>query len=59
LQFLGKLPFDPEINRLADRGKIENYSSQEISDIVRNVKTEVLRLGGITAKPIAWKRSNS
>jgi Mrp family chromosome partitioning ATPase len=59
LQFLGKLPFDPEVNRLADKGKIENYSSPEISDLVRKVKTEVLSLGGITAKPIAWKRSNS
>jgi len=59
LPFLGKLPFDPEVNRLADKGKIEHYSSREISELVRKVKTEVLHLGGITAKPIAWKRSSN
>jgi Mrp family chromosome partitioning ATPase len=59
LNFLGSLPFDPEVNRLADKGRIENYSSPEISELVRKVKTEVLRLGGMTAKPIAWKRSNN
>ncbi|MFI5420568.1 MAG: P-loop NTPase, partial [Nitrososphaerales archaeon] len=57
VKFLGRLPFDPKVNKLADKGRIEDYSSEEISQMVRNVKTEVFQLGGITAKPIAWKRS--
>ncbi|MDA4130671.1 MAG: Mrp/NBP35 family ATP-binding protein [Thaumarchaeota archaeon] len=57
INFLGKLPFDPEVNKLADKGRIERYSSKETSELVRNIKNEAIRLGGITAKPIAWKRS--
>ena len=57
VKFLGKLPFDPKVNKLADKGRIEDYGSEEISHMVRNVKSEVVQLGGITAKPIAWKRS--
>ncbi len=57
INFLGKLPFDPEVNKLADQGKIERYSSLETSELVRKVRNHIMELGGITAKPIAWKRS--
>jgi Mrp family chromosome partitioning ATPase len=59
IHFLGKLPFDPEVNKLADQGKIEKYSSMETSDLVRKVRNRMQELGGITAKPIAWKRSQA
>ena len=59
IHFLGKLPFDPEVNKLADQGKIEKYSSIETSDMVRKVRNRIQELGGITAKPIAWKRSQA
>ncbi len=58
IPFLGKLPFDPEVNNLADQGRIENYSSPETSQLVREVRTRMVQLGGITAQPIAWKRSS-
>src|SRR5487761_398777 len=57
--FLGKLPFDPKVNRLADRGQLERYESQETGDFTRKVKTELVRLTGVTAMPIAWKKSSS
>ncbi len=57
VNFLGKLPFDPLMNRLADGGEIENYSSNEVRDFVAKVRTEVTKLAGITASPIAWKKS--
>jgi Mrp family chromosome partitioning ATPase len=59
LTFLGKLPFDPEVNKLADKGAIERYTSPETSNLVRKVRARSTDLGGITAKPIAWKRSQS
>jgi Mrp family chromosome partitioning ATPase len=57
--FLGKLPFDPKINRLADQGKIEDYSSAETTEFVRNVRDQVGRSVGLTATPIAWKKAAS
>jgi Mrp family chromosome partitioning ATPase len=55
VNFLGRLPFDLEVNKLADRGKIENYSSQETADLVRKVRAKMIEIGGITVQPIAWK----
>jgi len=57
VNFLGKLPFDPEVNKLADQGKIDRYVSEETAALVRKIRNQVIELGGITAKPIAWKRS--
>ncbi len=57
VNFLGKLPFDPEVNKLADQGKIDRYSSEETAALVRKIRNHIIELGGITAKPIAWKRS--
>jgi Mrp family chromosome partitioning ATPase len=56
LSFLGKLPFDPEVNRLADTGHIENYSSKETTDMVANVRAQVSKMVGMTATPISWKK---
>src|SRR5487761_1694578 len=57
--FLGKLPFDPKINRLSDLGQLERYASPEIDEFTRKVKTELLKLTGVTAIPIAWKKASS
>jgi Mrp family chromosome partitioning ATPase len=57
VNFLGKLPFDPEVNKLADLGKIDRYVSEETAALVRKIRSQIIELGGITAKPIAWKRS--
>jgi len=55
VNFLGSLPFDPAVNRLADQGKIEDYSSIEITEFVSNVRSQVNKLVGLTATPISWK----
>ncbi|MHB1909460.1 MAG: Mrp/NBP35 family ATP-binding protein [Nitrososphaerales archaeon] len=57
VNFLGKLPFDPAVNRLADVGNLESYSSSETEELTRKVKDEVLKLTGVTAAPIAWKKA--
>jgi Mrp family chromosome partitioning ATPase len=58
VNFLGRLPFDPKINRLADKGKLEQYSSPATEEFTRLVREEIARLTGVTATPIAWKRSS-
>ncbi len=55
--FLGKLPFDPTVNRLADLGQIEEYESKETEELTRKVRDELTRMTGVTATPIAWKRA--
>jgi len=57
INFLGQLPFIPEVNELADQGKIERFASAETTELVRKVRARIAELGGITAQPIAWKRS--
>ncbi|MGI0078416.1 MAG: Mrp/NBP35 family ATP-binding protein [Nitrososphaerales archaeon] len=57
--FLGRLPFDPKVNRLTDLGQLERYTSVEIEELTRKVKTELVKLTGVTAMPIAWKKSSS
>jgi Mrp family chromosome partitioning ATPase len=56
VNFLGKLPFDPKINRLADSGKLEEYSSPTTEEFARIVREEISKLTGVIATPIAWKR---
>jgi Mrp family chromosome partitioning ATPase len=58
VNFLGRLPFDPRVNKLADAGQLERYGSGEISDLVRLVKAEVTKNTGLATTPIAWKRAN-
>ncbi|MHB8567036.1 MAG: Mrp/NBP35 family ATP-binding protein [Nitrososphaerales archaeon] len=55
VKFLGKLPFDPLVNRLADKGEVEKYSSRETLELSRRVRQELNVLTGLTASPIAWK----
>ena len=55
VNFLGSLPFDPAVNRLADQGKIEDYSSSEVTEFVSNVRSQINKLVGLTATPISWK----
>lgn len=59
LPFLGKLPFDPEVNRLADAGEVEKYSSEDTKEFTRKVRNEVNRLTGLKAEPIAWKKASA
>ncbi len=59
LNFLGKLPFDPKVNRLADKGRIEDYLSPETTQLVSSVRSQVSKLVGLTATPISWKRNSA
>ncbi len=58
VNFLGKLPFDPKVNRLADKGKLEEYESEELAEFARLVREQVTKIAGMTAAPIAWKKSS-
>ncbi|MDG6905303.1 MAG: P-loop NTPase [Nitrososphaerota archaeon] len=57
--FLGRLPFDPRVNRLADRGEIEEYSSEETAELASTIRSQVNRMVGITATPISWKKTST
>ena len=57
VNFLGKLPFDPKVNRLADKGDIENYSSPATTEFVSNMRAQVAKMVGVTSTPIAWKKT--
>jgi Mrp family chromosome partitioning ATPase len=59
VDFLGRLPFDPRVNRLADVGKIEEYSSDEIKEITDKVRIAASHRSEINATPLAWKKSPS
>lgn len=37
--FLGRLPLDPEISRLADAGKLEDYHSDAVTEILQKITT--------------------
>jgi Mrp family chromosome partitioning ATPase len=57
VNFLGRLPFDPKVNRLADAGRIEDYESDELKQFARLVREDIRRMTGVTAAPIAWKKA--
>jgi Mrp family chromosome partitioning ATPase len=57
IDFLGKLPFDSRINRLADSGELEAYESPETRALAKQARMNVVRLAGLTANPIAWKKA--
>jgi Mrp family chromosome partitioning ATPase len=40
IPFLGRLPLDPEISRLADAGKLEEYRSEAVEAVLDNVLEE-------------------
>lgn len=57
VKFLAKMPFDPLVNRLADDGRIEEYSHPETSFLAKNIRQELNQLTGVRTNPIAWKRA--
>ena len=57
VKFLGKLPFDHKVNRIADIGKIEENSSDETRELVGNLRSVMDKTSGVTVSPIAWKRT--
>jgi ATP-binding protein involved in chromosome partitioning len=56
IPFLGSLPLDPEIARLADAGKIEDYANPLFEEVTRAVRVNATKLLEPIpgAMPIAW-----
>jgi Mrp family chromosome partitioning ATPase len=56
IPFLGSVPIDPEIARLADEGKIEDYTSLLFEEVTRAVRVNATKLLEPMpgAMPIAW-----
>ena len=61
IPFLGRVPIDPDIAKLSDAGKIEDYANplfEEVTGAVRVNATKLLEpMAG--AMPIAWKDERS
>jgi Mrp family chromosome partitioning ATPase len=54
IPYLGSMPIDPEIAKLADEGKIEDYTNPLFEDVTRTVRMSATKLLEPGAMPIAW-----
>jgi Mrp family chromosome partitioning ATPase len=56
IPYLGSVPIDPEIARLADEGRIEDYSNPLFEEVTRAIRLNATRLLEPIpgAMPIAW-----
>lgn len=61
IPFLGFVPIDPEIARLADEGKIEDYANPLFEEVTRAVRVNATKLLEPMpgAMPIAWSEQKS
>jgi len=61
IPFLGSVPLDPEISRLADEGKIEDYTNPLFEEVARAVRVNATKLLEPMqgAMPIAWSEQKS
>jgi Mrp family chromosome partitioning ATPase len=61
IPYLGAVPVDPEIARLADEGKIEDYTNPLFEEITRAVRLNASRLLEPIpgAMPIAWSEQKT
>jgi len=61
IPFLGAIPLDPEIAKLADEGRIEDYANPIFEEVTRAVRTNATRLLEPIpgAMPIAWSEQNA
>jgi Mrp family chromosome partitioning ATPase len=61
IPFLGSVPLDPDIARLADEGKIEDYSNPLFEEVTRAVRLNASKLLEPIpgAMPIAWSESKA
>jgi Mrp family chromosome partitioning ATPase len=59
IPFLGAVPLDPDISRLADEGKIEDYSNPLFEEVTRAVRLNASKLLEPIpgTMPIAWSES--
>lgn len=61
IPYLGAVPIDPEIAKLADEGKIEDYANPLFEDVTRAVRLNAIRLLEPIpgAMPIAWSEQKA
>ena len=61
IPYLGAIPVDPDIARLADEGKIEDYSNPLFEDVTRAIRVNATRLLEPIpgAMPIAWSEQKA
>jgi Mrp family chromosome partitioning ATPase len=61
IPFLGTVPIDPEIAKLSDAGKIEDYSNPLFEEVTRAVRVNATKLLEPMpgAMPIAWSEEKS
>jgi len=61
IPFLGAVPLDPDISRLADEGKIEDYSNPLFEEVTRAVRLNASKLLEPIpgTMPIAWSDSKA
>jgi len=61
IPYLGAVPIDPDIARLADEGKIEDYSNPLFEEVTRAVRLNASRLLEPIpgAMPIAWSEQKA
>jgi Mrp family chromosome partitioning ATPase len=61
IPFLGALPIDPEIAKLSDLGRIEDYSNSLFEEVTRAVRVNATKLLEPIpgAMPIAWSAEKS
>jgi Mrp family chromosome partitioning ATPase len=61
IPYLGAVPIDPEIARLADEGKIEDYTNPLFEEVTRAVRLNASRLLEPIpgAMPIAWSEQKA
>ena len=61
IPYLGSVPIDPEIARLADEGKIEEYNNPAFEELTRTVRLSATKLLEPIpgAMPIAWSEQKT
>ncbi len=61
ISYLGAVPIDPEISRLSDEGKIEDYVNPLFEEVTRAVRLNAIRLLEPVpgALPIAWSEEEA
>jgi hypothetical protein len=61
IAFLGSVPIDPEIARLSDEGKIEEYANPLFEEVTRAVRLNAAKLLEPMpgAMPIAWSEQKT
>lgn len=59
LKVLGRMPFDPKVAVLADRGQLGKFESEDVRKLVENLRREILNISSVSTEPIAWRKETA